>query len=282
MSNLFLLRKQLKSKSNPRKAKLLQGFFKTGKGEYAEGDVFLGLTSARIKEIADNFKDLSFKEIQELLKSKIYEERVAALRILIHQFQSVMRSHNNKDARQSGTAMMRHSALTRQSALTRKSGQNKEKGNERKKLFDFYLKNTKYINNWDLVDMSAPKIVGEYLAIKLKHLSTKTQNCKKILYKLAKSKNLWERRIAIISTLAFIVKNDFEDALKISEILLNDKHDLIHKAVGWMLREVGKRDLAQEEKFLKKHYKVMPRTMLRYAIEKFPEKKRKMYLNGQY
>jgi len=145
--------------------------------------------------------------------------------------------------------------------------------NERlkEKVFKLYLRNTKYINNWDLVDLSAHKIIGEYLKGK----------SKKILYKLAESKNIWERRIAIISTFQFIKNNEFKETLKISKLLLKDKHDLIHKAVGWMLRETGKRDLKAEEKFLKTHYKKMPRTMLRYAIERFPEKRRQAYLKGK-
>ncbi len=140
--------------------------------------------------------------------------------------------------------------------------------NEKEKIVKFYLDYRKGINNWDLVDLSAPKILGEYLLDKEKSL----------LYKFAKSNDLWEKRIAVLSTFTFIKKKDFTDALKIYEILVNDKHDLIHKAVGWMLREIGKIDLKTEEKFLKKHYKTMPRTMLRYAIEKFPEKKRKALL----
>ena len=143
-----------------------------------------------------------------------------------------------------------------------------QKVDEKRDIFDFYLKNTKRINNWDLVDLSASKIVGTYLLDKPKD----------VLYKLAKSNNLWERRISIISTSEFIRNNKFGDTLKIAEILLKDEHDLIHKAVGWMLREIGKKNQAIEETFLKKHYKKMPRTMLRYAIEKFPEKKRKSYL----
>ncbi|KKP33018.1 MAG: DNA alkylation repair protein [Candidatus Staskawiczbacteria bacterium RIFOXYB2_FULL_32_9] len=138
----------------------------------------------------------------------------------------------------------------------------------RSKIVKFYLKHKNYINNWDLVDSSALYILGEYL---------KDKN-KDILYKLAKSKNLWHRRIAIISTFAFIRQNQFEDTLKISKILLKDNHDLIHKAVGWALREVGKKDMEKEEEFLEKYAKIMPRTMLRYAIEKFPDSKRKMYL----
>ena len=140
---------------------------------------------------------------------------------------------------------------------------------EKKKIFDFYLLNTRKINNWDLVDLSAPNIVGEYLANKNKD----------ILYSLAKSDNLWEKRIAVLSTFSFIKEKNFNNSLKISEMLLNDKHDLIHKAVGWMLREIGKRNVNSEKEFLDKHYKVMPRTMLRYAIEKFPEEERKRYMD---
>jgi len=139
-----------------------------------------------------------------------------------------------------------------------------DKGN----IFSFYLKNTKNINNWDLVDISAPKVFGNFLFDKKKN----------VLYELANSKNLWERRIAIVSTFDFIRREEFADTLRIAELLLKDEHDLIHKAVGWMLREVGKRDVIILEDFLKEHYKEMPRTMLRYAIEKFPEEKRKIYL----
>ncbi|MBW3022755.1 DNA alkylation repair protein, partial [Candidatus Woesearchaeota archaeon] len=138
----------------------------------------------------------------------------------------------------------------------------------KKEIFDFYLKNTKTINNWDLIDLSAPNIVGNYLLNKNRA----------ILYKLAKSKSIWEKRIAVMATFAFIKEGQFKDSLKIAEILLKDEHDLIHKAVGWMLREIGKKNQAVEEEFLKKNCKTMPRTMLRYAIEKFDEKKRKFYL----
>lgn len=291
MQNLSSFRKEFKLKADPKRAKGSGRFFKTGKGEYGEGDVFLGLTSAQIREIAYKFKELSLKEIQELLKSKIHEERVAALRILVHQFQGVMRSHNIRDMRQSG-AMTSHSVL--------RERQKVEQGKAHE-IFNFYLKNIKYVNNWDLVDMSAPKIIGDYL------FSTSLKGSRQVLYRLAKSKNLWERRIAIVSTYAFIRQNKpaplemsrylksgrrkyfkkgesltgFEDTLKIAKILLSDKHDLIHKAVGWMLREVGKRSQLALEKFLKANYKIIPRTMLRYAIEKFPEKKRKMYLLGK-
>ncbi len=148
-----------------------------------------------------------------------------------------------------------------------KKSEEEEKGN----IFNLYLKNTKFINNWDLVDLSAPNIVGEFLLDKKRI----------VLYNLAESKSLWEKRISVLATFTFIRNNDFKDSLRICEILLKDDHDLIHKACGWMLREIGKRDLAIEEKFLKKHYKNMPRTMLRYAIERFEENKRQKYLKGK-
>ncbi len=228
------LKRELKILANPEKAKINQKFFKTRKGEYGEGDIFLGVTTPESRKIAKKYRDIEFKELKTLLNSKIHEERFVSLLILIDKF---------------------------------------ERGDEKKKkeVVDFYLKNLKWINNWDLVDVSAYKILGSYLYNK----------DRKILYNLATSKNLWEKRISIIATLYFINKNDFSDTLKISEVLLSDEHDLIHKAVGWMLREIGKIDLHAEEDFLKKYYKKMPRTMLRYAIEKFPEEKRQKYLKGK-
>ena len=230
-TNLTQLKKELKKLADPKQAEVLQRFFKTGKGEYGEGDIFLGIKVPVQREVANKFGELFLEDIEKLLKSKIHEHRLTALFILIKQYE---RADKKKRAR----------------------------------IFNFYLKNTKNINNWDLVDISAPKVVGDYLLNKPRN----------ILYKLAKSDNLWERRIAIISTFTFIRNNEFRDTLKIAEILLNDKHDLIHKAVGWMLREVGKRDQKIEEEFLKKHYLKMPRVMLRYAIERFEERKRKFYL----
>mgnify|MGYP001581579604 CR=1 FL=1 len=223
------IRKDLRKRANKEKAKILARFFKTEKGEYGEGDIFLGVMVPESRKVAKDYIDLPFEDIAELLKSKTHEERLIALLILVERY----------------------------------------KKNRDKKIADFYLKNTRHINNWDLVDLTAHKILGNYLLDK----------DRAILYELAKSKNLWERRIAVISTFAFIQKSEFKDSLKISEILLNDKHDLIHKAVGWMLREIGKKNQDVEEEFLKKHYKKMPRTMLRYAIEKFDEEKRKFYLN---
>jgi len=232
--SMALLRKEIKSVSNPDKAKFLQRFFKTGKGEYADGDIFLGIVVPVQRQIAKKHKLLSFPELEKLITSRFHEERLIALLILVERFK-------------------------------------KAEENEKEIIVKFYLNNRKGINNWDLVDLSAPKILGQYLIDK----------DRKILFRFAKSNDLWEKRIAVLSTFAFIRNNDFDDALKIYEILVNDKNDLIHKAVGWMLRELGKIDLKEEEEFLKKHYKTMPRTMLRYAIEKFPERKRKAYLEGR-
>jgi 3-methyladenine DNA glycosylase AlkD len=228
------IQKKLKSLGNKEKAKKHQGFFKTGQGEYGEGHVFIGITVPELRKLAKEYKTIGINEIKQLLKSEIHEERLLSLFLLIHRY---------------------------------------SKGDEpeKKRIYELYLKNTKFINNWDLVDSSAGHIVGAFLFDK----------SKKPLYDLVKSNNLWERRISIISTFYFIKRNQFSDTLKISKILLSDKEDLIHKAVGWMLREVGKRDMSVEENFLKNHYKNMPRTMLRYAIEKFPESKRQEYLKGK-
>lgn len=223
--------KDLEKLKNPGKAKIFQRFFKTGKGEYGEGDVFWGLTVPQTQSVTKNYLQLSLEDIQKLLEQKIHECRWSVCMILNSQY--------------------------------KKAGQK-----EKEKLARFYLKNARKFNNWDLVDTTAPKILGDYLFDK----------DKSILYEFAVSGNLWERRISIMATAGFIDKNQFKDTLKIAEILLNDKQDLIHKAVGWMLREVGKRDLKTEEKFLQRYVSGMPRTMLRYAIEKFPEAKRKKYL----
>lgn len=233
------IEKALLGLKNPKKAVILQRFFKTGKGEYGEGDIFLGITVPKQREIAKKYQDLSLNDLQKLLQSKIHEYRLTSLLILNIKY--------------------------KQSLLLRNQKSN-IKGKE--EIFKFYLANTININNWDLVDLSTPNIVGEFLFDKNRS----------VLFELAKSKNLWEKRIAILSTYFFIKNNQFDDALKIAEILLEDEHDLMHKAVGWMLREIGKRDQKVEEDFLNKYYKKMPRTMLRYAIEKFNEKKRKLYL----
>jgi len=225
------LKQDLHQFKNPDKAKVHARFFKTGKGEYGEGDKFLRIKVPDQRKVSKKYKNLSLNDLQKLLHSKIHEYRLTALFILVIQYQ-------------------------------------KADENQKAKIVNFYLKNTKNVNNWDLVDSSAHYILGEWLIDK----------DKSILYTFAKSENLWERRIAMMTTYYFIKQKQFEDTLKIAEILLKDKHDLIHKAVGWMLREIGNRDQATEEKFLKKFYKKMPRTMLRYAIEKFEENKRQSYL----
>jgi 3-methyladenine DNA glycosylase AlkD len=225
------IKKELRLYADFEKANLLQRFFKTRKGDYGEGDIFLGIMVPNTRKVAKRNSDISLAEIKKLLYSKIHEERLCALLILVDKF---------------------------------------EKAEEPKKkvIFNFYIKNAKQVNNWDLVDLSAPRIVGRYLLNKPK----------KILYNFTKSKNLWEKRISIISTLAFIKMGELKDTFEIAKILINDEHDLIHKAVGWMLREAGKVKVGELEKFLNKYNQKIPRTMLRYAIEKFPENKRQKYL----
>jgi 3-methyladenine DNA glycosylase AlkD len=225
------IKEELRKSSNKEKAKILQGFFKTAPGEYGHGDIFIGVCVPSIRKIAKKHKDINLSSISQLLTSHIHEERLIALIILVLKFDEA-------------------------------------EADGRKKIYEFYLRNTKYINNWDLVDLTAPNIVGRFLA----------DSDKKILYGFAKSKSLWERRISIVSTFSFIRNNCFSDTLKITRLLLADKEDLIHKACGWMLREVAKRDKGLVDDFLSKHCKNMPRVMLRYTIERFPEKERKAYL----
>lgn len=230
----FTLKSQLNAYRNLEKAEHHKRFFKTGKGEYGEGDKFLGLTVPQQRIIARKFRTIPLKELQEVIESEYHEHRLTALIILVDKFKST------KDYKL------------------------------RKEIIDFYLKNTKNINNWDLVDSSA-KILGEYLE----------NRDEELLIKLSHSKGLWEQRISIVATSHYIAKNKYDLTIQIAENLLQHEHDLIHKAVGWMLREVGKRDISIEREFLDKHYKSMPRTMLRYAIEKFPENLRQQYLNGR-
>ena len=232
--NLNELKKTIRANANKDHAKTMQWFFKTGKGEYGEGDKFVGIKVPVQRKIAKQFGELDLEDLQKLLNSQVHEERLISLLILVEKY-------------------------------------NKEDENVKEIIFRFYKKNRRKINNWDLVDLSAPNIMGIHLL----------NRDKQILCKFAHSKNLWEKRISIISTYSFIKNHDFNTTLEISDILLNDDHDLIHKAVGWMLREVGKQDLNKLEKFLKPRYNKMPRTMLRYSIEKFPEKKRKKYLKGK-
>jgi 3-methyladenine DNA glycosylase AlkD len=228
------IRAKLRKLGDKERAKNSQWFFKTGPGEYGEGDRFLGIKVPELRKLAKEYQAIPLTETTQLLQSPIHEERLLALLILVRAFAN---------------------------------------GDERFKetIYHLYLDNTQYINNWDLVDLSAVYIVGAFLM----------EKSKKPLYALAKSNSLWERRIAIIATFYFIKDGELTESMKIARMLLSDKEDLIHKAVGWMLREVGKRHLATEERFLKEHYKKMPRTMLRYAIEKFPEPKRQRYLKGK-
>ncbi len=228
-----MAQKRLRSLADPKVAAVLARFFKTGPGQYGEGDRFIGVKVPTTRKVAKEFKSLPLAEVECLLHSEIHEERLLALVILVGQF---------------------------------------EKGDDatRKTIYNLYLANTRHINNWDLVDLSAPQIVGGYLE----------DRSRRPLDRLVKSASLWERRISILATHWFIRHGDFADTLRIAEELLGDKQDLIHKAVGWMLREVGKRDVTVLEEFLGQHCRVMPRTMLRYAIEQFSEKKRRKYMNG--
>ena len=275
---------ELNKLKNSAQAKNLQRFFKTGKGEYGAGDIFLGLKASQTRGIVKKyFKEADLSDAQKLLNSKIHEHRMAGALILVEHY---------KQASQE---------------IQQDPSWSRDRGTTRDDIFSFYLKNARNINNWDLVDLSAPNIVGQFLfqtrfsgGLSEKETSTTCPSVRRevgkktsttcpsvrrevgknlILYKLAKSKNLWERRMAIIATLTFIREKQFQDTIKISEILLKDKHDLIHKAVGWMLREIGKRDEQTLIEFLDKNILAMPRAMLRYAIEKLPEKKRQYYLN---
>lgn len=222
---------EIKSFSTPEGAKRRASFFKTGRGEYAEGDLFLGVDSPSLRKIAKKyFKAVSYADLQKMLESPYHEIRVGAVFILVLMFQ-----HGSEE--------------------------------ERKKIFDFYMENIRYINNWDLVDVSAPYIVGP--------VAFENES---VLFSLAKSCRLWEERVSVVATLYFIKQNRFDVTLSLGEYFLTHRHDLMHKAVGWMLREVGKRDEKVLCDFLDKHINQMPRTMLRYSIERFPEDKRRRYL----
>ena len=228
-----LILADLLAQKNEKQSENLQRFFKTAKGQYGYGDLFWGIKVPIQRAIAKKYyKKSTLVDLQKLITSKFHECRLTSLLILTYQFPR----------------------------LTEK---------EKKLVYNFYIKNINYVNNWDLVDLSAPRICGIYLLDK----------DKTILYKLARSNSLWEKRISILSTFWFIKESRFEDAIKLAEILLYDKHDLMHKAVGWMLREIGKKDKKVLVSFLDKYYKIMPRTMLRYSIEKFSEKERRFYMN---
>jgi len=221
----------LESVSDPVYADRLQGFFKTGEGEYGEGDLFIGVRVPDQRRVAKKYKELSLPDSRLLLHSKVHEHRLTALFILVEQF-------------------------------------NKGDDKTRKRIVDLYLENIAYVNNWDLVDSSAPKILGEWLVDRPRDL----------LYDMADSEVLWERRISIVSTFAFIARGELDDALALAESLIDDEHDLIHKASGWVLREVGKKDVNVLEEFLMRHSRRMPRTMLRYAVEKLSPSRKKFYM----
>lgn len=229
------IKKDFLKAQDGQRAKNLMLFFKTGKGQYGEGDKFLGIIVPKQRELAKKYHNLSLIDCQKLLNSKIHEHRLTALLILVQQYQ-------------------------------------KADELKREKIFNFYCRNLKNINNWDLVDLSAPNIVGHYLY---------HQTDKFLAIKLARTNHLWSKRVGVICTFYFIKNRRFNETLKIANILLKDKHDLIHKAVGWMLREMGKKDEKLLEKFLNKNFRQMPRTMLRYAIERLPEKRRKYYLKSK-
>jgi 3-methyladenine DNA glycosylase AlkD len=225
----------LAAAANPERAESSAWFFKTGKGQYGEGDIFIGITVPEMRRIALRHKHLKLSALRRLLKSKIHEHRMAALEILVAQYES------GDEA-------------------------------ERQTIYNFYLQNTTGINNWDLVDTSAPYIVGVHLR----------KRSRAILRKLAKSPNIWERRIAIVSTFGLIRVGETGDTYNIARMLLSDNHDLIHKAVGWALREAGKQSPEQLVGFLKENFVALPRTALRYAIEKFSAEQRKRFLAGQF
>ncbi len=232
LSESEAIRSELQSSADSAKAKILSRFFKTGPGEYGEGDRFHGVVVPGIRKIVKAHRHAAGKDLLKLLRSAYHEERMTALMILVEQYRS------GDEAR-------------------------------KKAIFDLYLASTRYINNWDLVDLTAQHIVGDHLY----------GGDTSILTKLALSKDLWERRIAMLSTYHFILKGDSSETLRIAELLLHDSHDLIHKAVGWMLREVGKRcSMADECRFLDAHAAGMPRTMLRYAIERFPDHLKSLYM----
>jgi 3-methyladenine DNA glycosylase AlkD len=233
----MLLTDELKSLANVEKAKFLQGFFKTGKGQYAEGDLFLGITVPQIRAVVKPYRGLSLSEIETLVGSEFHEIRLAGFLLLVAQF--------------------------------KKSGSD----TERTEIYEFYLRNARRANNWDLVDLTCKDIVGAYLL---------DRKDRRILSQLAQSDSLWEQRIAIVSTFAFIKNGDFGDTVAIAGQLLLHPHDLIHKAVGWMLRETGKRDRETLIAFLDAHAAVMPRTALRYAIEHFPPDERAKYMSMKY
>ncbi len=233
MSSAAVIRKTLRDLGDPEIAEHSAGFFKTGPGEYGEGDKFIGVRIPKIRELVKQHRELPERTTLSLLRSPIHEERMFAVLVLVARFARA-----------------------------------DEQG--RDQIASLYLEHREFVNNWDLVDSSCHKILGPWLQ----------DRDRRLLYELVESESLWDRRIAMMTTYHFIRRDDFADALKLARLLLDDEHDLIHKVVGWMLREIGNRDLGAEEVFLQEHYRSMPRTMLRYAIEKLPEARRRAYLQG--
>lgn len=233
---MLQIQKDLRALANPKIAEHSQRFFKTGKGEYGYGDIFLGIRVPNLRKIAKEHQDeLKSSQVKKLVRSKYHEERLTGLIVWSNQY---IRSKDEKS---------------------------------KEEIYQLYVSHFKYINNWDLVDVTCPHIIGRHLF----------ERDRKIIFQWARSKDLWTKRISIITQLWFIRQNDLDDAFKIAKILLRDSHDLIHKAVGWVLREAGKKDRKRMEAFLTEHYQKMPRTMLRYAIEKLPESRRQKYLKGK-
>lgn len=246
------VRNALKNLADKKKATDLQWFFKTGPGEYGEGDKFIGVVMPKIRNVVGEFWKMPLKETTPLIQSPIHEERMAGLLILVKMYDHAAKQKILAERKMDSVSQKKYES-------------------EEKIIFKHYVSNKKFINNWDLIDVTCRDVIG-------KHLLNRNRD---LLFKLAESKSLWDRRLAIISTFQFIRFNDFGTSLAISEMLANDKEDLIQKAVGWMLREIGNRDKEAELMFLRKHYKTMPRTMLRYAIEKFPEQERQAFLKGK-
>jgi 3-methyladenine DNA glycosylase AlkD len=225
------LRKRVRALADPARVPILQSFFKTGRGEYAEGDRFIGIRVPQLRQLCRDCRGAGIRDVAPLLRSDIHEERLFALLLLVDAFR-------------------------------------REDEAERRAIYDFYLANTRFINNWDLVDASAEHIVGGWLQ----------KRSRSLLTKLARSTSLWERRIAIVATLQFIRAGELNETFRLADMLMGDAHDLIHKATGWMLREAGKRDVAALRSYLASRHARMPRTMLRYAIERLPEKERRLYV----
>jgi hypothetical protein len=266
------VKKELRDFASAERKKAVEWYFKTGKGQYGEGDIFIGVATPDARRISRKFRDLPFAELQKLIASPIHEERSCALTILVQQFQKAGASQKRSSERFGSKTPSVEPGCNPTSSVT--TACNESADDKRQAILDFYLRNRQYVNNWDLVDCSAHKILGSAIYEGLQDEA--------ILDRLAVSEVLWERRIAIIATMYFIHKGVLEHTFRLAEMLLADSHDLMHKAVGWMLREAWKKDPAAVEAFLIRHYPQIPRTALRYAIEKMEESKRLDFLKGRF